>query len=94
MGPAPLVPDAMLASGLSLRRYRWTRPAKPILALKPVTFHYKSDKTNTPQFGLIAEEVAEVNPDLVVRDADGEIWGIAVASGEVQGERIRNSPTY
>ena len=36
-------------------------------------FHYKSDKTNTPQFGLIAEEVAEVNPDLVVRDKNGEL---------------------
>jgi hypothetical protein len=42
--------------------------SEAILALKPVTFHYKSDKTATPQFGLIAEEVAEVNPDLVVRD--------------------------
>jgi len=30
-----------------------------ILALKPVTFHYKSDKSGTPQYGLIAEEVAE-----------------------------------
>jgi hypothetical protein len=42
--------------------------SEAILALKPVTFHYKSDAMNTPQFGLIAEEVAEVNPDLVVRD--------------------------
>ena len=33
-----------------------------------MTFHYKSDKSGTPQFGLIAEEVAEVNPDLVMRD--------------------------
>ena len=47
-----------------------------ILALKPVTFHYKSDATGTPQFGLIAEEVAKVNPDLVVRDADGEIYTV------------------
>src|SRR5260370_5613854 len=47
-----------------------------ILALKPVTFHYKSDKTNTPQFGLIAEQVAEVNPDLVVRDKNGEIYTV------------------
>ncbi len=44
-----------------------------ILGLKPATFHYKSDKTNRPEFGLIAEEVAEVNPDLVVRDENGEI---------------------
>lgn len=47
-----------------------------ILALKPVTFHYKSDKTNTAQFGLIAEEVAEVNPDLVVCDDKGEIYTV------------------
>jgi len=46
------------------------------LALKPVTFHYKSDTTSTPQFGLIAEEVAEVNPDLVVRDENGEIYTV------------------
>src|SRR5262249_805169 len=43
-----------------------------LLALKPVTFHYKNDAKNTPQFGLVAEEVAKVNPDLVVRDAKGE----------------------
>ena len=41
-----------------------------------MTFHYKSDKTGTPQFGLIAEEVAEVNPDLVVRDEDGESYTV------------------
>ena len=50
--------------------------SKAIHALKPVTFHYKSDKTGTPQFGLIAEEVAKVNPDLVVRDAKGEIYTV------------------
>jgi len=44
-----------------------------ILDLRPVTFHYKSDNTNAPQFGLIAEEVAKVNPDLVVRDKNGEL---------------------
>src|SRR5439155_9992992 len=50
--------------------------SEAILALKPVTFHYKSDATGTPQFGLIAEEVAEVNPDLVVRDEKGEIYSV------------------
>ena len=50
--------------------------SEAILALKPVTFHYKSDTTNTPQFGLIAEEVAAVNPDLVVRDDQGEIYTV------------------
>ena len=42
-----------------------------------MTFHYKSDHAeHTPQFGLIAEEVAEVNPDLVVRDKNGEIYTV------------------
>jgi precorrin-4 methylase len=50
--------------------------SEAVLALKPVTFHYKSDKTNTPQFGLIAEEVAAVNPELVVRDKNGEIYTV------------------
>jgi hypothetical protein len=50
--------------------------SEAILALKPVTFHYKSDETNTPQYGLIAEEVAEVSPDLVVSDDKGEIYTV------------------
>src|SRR5215211_4671603 len=50
--------------------------SESILDLKPVTFHYKSDKTGTPQFGLIAEEVGEVNPNLVVRDEKGDIYTV------------------
>jgi Chaperone of endosialidase len=50
--------------------------SQAILALKPVTFQYKSDTKGTPQFGLIAEEVAKVNPDLVVRDSQGEIYSV------------------
>src|SRR6266576_2758402 len=50
--------------------------SEALLSLKPVRFHYKSDQTNTPQFGLLAEEVAEVNPDLVVRDQNGEIYSV------------------
>ena len=46
------------------------KTSEAILALKPVAFRYNTDTTNTPQFGLIAEEVAEVNPDLVVREQD------------------------
>jgi Chaperone of endosialidase len=52
------------------------KASEAILALKPITFHYKSDSTGTPQFGLIAEEVAAVNPDLVVRDENGEIYTV------------------
>jgi uncharacterized coiled-coil protein SlyX len=54
--------------------------SEAILALKPVTFHYKDGDTKkareTPQYGLIAEDVAAVNPDLIVRDKDGEIYSV------------------
>jgi uncharacterized coiled-coil protein SlyX len=50
--------------------------SEAVLALKPVTFHYKSDSTSTPQFGLIAEEVAAVNPDLIVRDKEGKPYSV------------------
>ena len=52
------------------------KASEAILALKPITFHYKSDSTGTPQIDLIAEEVAAVNPDLVVRDENGEIYTV------------------
>ena len=52
------------------------KASESILALKPVTFHYNSDKANKSQFGLIAEEVAKVNPDLVVHDKDGQIYTV------------------
>jgi hypothetical protein len=50
--------------------------SEAILALKPVTFHYKSDAKNTPCFGLIAEDVEKVNPDLVVRDKNGQLLSV------------------
>ena len=59
-------------AGLRKTLNRWIKPAKAILELKPVTFHYKNQDTkkaeDTTQFGLIAEEVAEVDSDLVTRD--------------------------
>ena len=47
-----------------------------ILSLRPVTFHYKSDARETPQFGLIAEEVAKVNPALVLPDKEGKPYTV------------------
>ena len=44
--------------------------------LRPVTFKLKSDVTGTRQYGLIAEEVAKVYPELVVRDEKGRIDGV------------------
>ncbi len=58
------------------------KASEAILALKPVTFHYKSDKKNTSQFGLIAEEVAKVNPDLIVRDQEGRDLHRALRGGQ------------
>jgi len=54
------------------------KASEVILALKPVSFRYKQelDPDGIPQFGLVAEEVAKVNPDLVVRDRKGEIYGV------------------
>jgi hypothetical protein len=52
------------------------KTSEAILTLKPVTFHYKNDSKGVAQFGLIAEDVAKVNPALVVRDAKGEIYTV------------------
>jgi hypothetical protein len=52
------------------------KASEAVLALNPVTFYYKKDKTDTPQFGLIAEDVAAVNPNLVVRDKEGEVYTV------------------
>jgi hypothetical protein len=75
--------DATGKFGTAVSSRRFKHDIKPmdkaseaILALRPVTFHYKSDAKNTPCFGLIAEEVAGVNPDLVVRNKNGEIWSV------------------
>jgi hypothetical protein len=52
------------------------KTSEAIFALRPVAFYYKNDRTGTPQFGLIAEDVVEVNRDLVVRDDQGEIYTV------------------
>jgi trimeric autotransporter adhesin len=89
-GVTTAIPDAIpvlidsagqLGTVSSSRRFKseikpMDRGSEAILALKPVTFHYKSDASGTSQFGLIAEEVAAVNPDLVVRDKNGEIYTV------------------
>jgi Chaperone of endosialidase len=54
------------------------KASEAILALKPVTFRYKKeiDRRGTPQFGLVAEEVEKVNPDLVTHGADGKLYTV------------------
>jgi uncharacterized coiled-coil protein SlyX len=52
------------------------KSSETIFSLKPVTFHYKNDTTNTPQFGLIAEEVGKVNPALIGVDKEGKPYSV------------------
>src|SRR5262249_29048545 len=52
--------------------------SEAILSLKPVTFRYKHklDPAGIPQFGLVAEDVEKVNPDLVARDGQGKSYTV------------------
>jgi uncharacterized coiled-coil protein SlyX len=54
------------------------KASEGLLALRPVTFRYKEelDPDKIPQFGLVAEEVEKVNPDLVVRGEDGKVMTV------------------
>ena len=68
---------------MSSRRFKegikpMDKASEAILALQPVTFRYKKDfdPTGTAQFGLVAEDVGEVNPDLVVRDKEGKPYSV------------------
>jgi Chaperone of endosialidase len=79
----PVLIDSVgqLGTQSSSRRYKteikpMDEASETILALKPVTFHYKTDMIKRPEFGLIAEDVAEVNPDLVICDNDGEVYTV------------------
>jgi Chaperone of endosialidase len=71
--------DNKLGTLLSTRRVKndikpMDKASEAILALKPVTFRYKTEvePNGRIQFGLVAEEVAEVDPDLVILDKGGE----------------------
>jgi hypothetical protein len=52
------------------------KTSEAILALRPVTFHHRADAVKAPQFGLIAEEVAKVNPALVLPDKKGKPYTV------------------
>ena len=54
------------------------KSSEAVLALKPVTFRYKKevDSDGIPQFGLVAEDVEKVNPDLVLRDKEGKPYTV------------------
>ena len=54
------------------------KASEAILSLQPVTFHYKKDldPEGIPQFGLVAEDVEKVNPNLVARDDQGKPYTV------------------
>jgi Chaperone of endosialidase len=71
--------DGQLGVRVSSARFKkeikpMDKASEAILGLKPVSFRYKKDldPKGAPQFGLVAEEVAKVNPDLVVADDQGK----------------------
>ena len=75
--------DGHLGMVVSSERYKdaiqpMDKASEAILALKPVTFRYKQDldPNGIPQFGLTAEQVEKVNPDLVVRDDQGKPYTV------------------
>ena len=77
VGPNNQLADATLSS----RKFKKDiapidKLSEGVLALRPVTFHWKSDNTNEPEFGLVAEEVAEVNLDWITRNPQGEVSGV------------------
>jgi hypothetical protein len=75
--------NGQLGTATSSRRFKqeikpMDKVSEAILALRPVTFRYKQeiDPKGIPQFGLVAEEVEKVNPDLVVRDSEGKVYTV------------------
>jgi hypothetical protein len=81
--PVLINSDNKLGTTTSSRRFKddirpMDKASEAILALKPVTFHYKKeiDPSGISQFGLVAEDVEKVNPDLVVRDKEGKSYSV------------------
>jgi Chaperone of endosialidase len=76
-------PSGKLGVAASSKRFKeeirlMDEASEALLALKPVMFHYKKelDPDGTAQFGLVAEDVEKVNPDLVVRDEEGNVMSV------------------
>jgi uncharacterized coiled-coil protein SlyX len=79
--PVIVSDDGQLGTIASSERFKkdiatMDNASEAILSLRPVTFHYKTDAKGIPQFGLIAEEVAKVNPALVLPDKDGKPYTV------------------
>ena len=81
--PVMIDADGHLGSTTSSERFKdeikpMDKASEAILALKPVIFHYKKelDPDGILQFGLVAEQVEKVRPDLVARDKEGKPYTV------------------
>jgi len=81
--PVYVNPSGLLGTSTSSERFKQNirkmgEASEELLALHPVTFQYKPeiDPNGTPQYGLVAEQVAKVDPNLVVYDGKGQIYSV------------------
>ena len=75
--------NSKLGTSTSSKRFKndiqpMNNASQALFSLKPITFRYKKeiDPTGISQFGLVAEDVEQVNPDLVVRDKEGKPYSV------------------
>jgi hypothetical protein len=84
MSGTPVVINSAGQLGTTLSSERYKQDIAPVAPhesekvhqLRPVTFHYKMEASGPMQYGLIAEQVAQIYPDLVTRGADGQVLGV------------------
>jgi hypothetical protein len=78
-----VAPNGQLGTVTSSKRFKeqikpMNEASQALFSLKPVTFRYKKeiDPASMSQFGLLAEDVEKVNPDLVARDENGKTYSV------------------
>jgi len=81
--PVYVNPNGQLGTIPSSRRFKddikpMDKASEAILRLQPVSFRYRPelDPQGIPQYGLVAEEVEKINPDLVAHDAQGKVYSV------------------
>jgi trimeric autotransporter adhesin len=81
--PVLINSDNKLGTTTSSKRFKegikpMDKVSEAVFSLKPVTFHYKKeiDPHGTSHFGLVAEDVEKVDPDLIVRDKEGKPYSV------------------
>jgi len=93
--PVLINSDNKLGTTTSSKRFKQDikpidKASEALLAFKPVTFRYKRevDPAGTSQFGLVAEDVAKINPDLMVSDKDGKPYSVRYDQVNAIAQRV------